>query len=521
MKFFSKLISAVMALGLTTIIVLNTTVVCYAGLVDYRYATAFGNDNTEEVFYLWHKVTGNAQKPLYEYLSDGDNLDNQYTRKDNKKTFRVMLVQNYRPETSLATDIALITVMGPLGIAMDYAINQLMGTSYLYYVADWTRIVYETSDNVGKSTAAVSGNKEIDINSDTFITRGAVRSFICDYDRKWIDGGGDHTGHLATEYVGTHRYHFYYPDEDDVNPKYTLTYTEGRSFSNLGAYDEAGNPWAGDKSGFGNISKNNDKAYYTGLDNGKFIQTWAVVQKGNGKMRILPYDYDGPDYTLGFRNEKDAGLCAAKYKDEQFEEFILYVGEECSSDMIESMNGNNKKGSLSAGGYRTITRATMLKKDEEFTIESDAVLFVDSLLILRGTINNAGIIIVEEGGCIVSWNNNNGTIINKNGDIIVRKNAGLFVHELQAENGLLQLYNPLYAKKATYSSGVIDKRPSGIASSDELENYKFIKIEKYVVDGKYVGYDLSFDASKFKLSGSGDVKIDKSVLQYEYGEPKN
>ncbi len=474
------------------------------------YPLAYGEKSTDEEFYVWHRVKSD-KVPMYKYLTDGATNEKEYL---DHKQFRVMII-NHATGTFSEDNIA-----GVEGTRSwwEWGMGQWHYDTYFQYLADWTRIKYDTINNYAvDSIVACNRNSQVKPLSESFITRGAQRSFVCSYAKQWVQGV-DHTDNLANQYSGLYKYNFYYPDKDDKKSIYTLSYCYDRRFGgchNFYVYDDNGWPCGmGVKSGSEMEHRLNvgleSKSIFT--NNGDFADTWALWSAGNDKtgnaeMRILAFDEGGTDYTLTFSAGAELMLNYAQEHDR----WVVFVGEPCSEELISNLCGTGTGGNVLGSGYRTISTPAILRKEEDFTIETEAALFVDTLLIVRGNLINKGILVVAPGAAIICWDGAGGKIVNDGGDIIVKKNGKVFVNEFEAQNQSLQLFDNLYAKKASVNSGVIASRNNAnVKGASNVNNYDFINVSKNAAQNE----GIVMDTSKFGVNGSGtSVYISKDVLK--------
>lgn len=118
--------------------------------------------------------------------------------------------------------------------------------------------------------------------------------------------------------------------------------------------------------------------------------------------------------------------------------FHVYIGEEIEPITVPSEDGRIlKSGTVNnfAGTYEIPEGMTLL-------IQEDAVLIVSGAILNQGTIENHGVILVKNYGCILSVSNAEGkitgNIINKDGDILIKEMGFLQVPQLyKMENSTL------------------------------------------------------------------------------------
>lgn len=519
-----RFLSLVLTVALT--VVVSATDTGYA-----EYPHAYDSASPDEEYYIWTRVDSD-RKPLYEYLSDGDNP--AYTTNSGaRKTFRVMLVHHYKRKfEDWAALRTLSTLWGGMDLAGDdsYDWKTIAGPggafyydTYMQTFADWTRFDYGNNNEWGGAITKAS-NKQLLVDQEQFVTRGAQRSFICDYDRQWVKGGGDSEGDLADKFEGIYRYHFYIPDEADRSPLLTLGYVQpGFSTGSPGDFflwDKDGKVW--DEDG-----KRSGQKYEKSEVGNMGHDTWAIYKMGTDSKRldnfkILSHDREDDDYALGIL--KSGNMYCNNWSENREDNengWMIYVGEPVPSNLLSNMKSSSND-SLSAGNSRTISSPVFLKRHEDFIIEEGAILFVDSTILLRGRIINNGLIIIGQNGGIISWGGDAGTLDCTGGDIIVKNNGAvqssaysggsMFVNTFKAKNQTLMLYSPVYFKNLTMDNCVLDIRNSNakLGKASNLDNYKNF-YNAYRNNGKFV---LDFHPSATKLTGNGDSFKQNNVVNH-------
>lgn len=268
-----------------------------------------------------------------------------------------------------------------------------------------------------------------------------------------------------------------YPEDEDYrNSKYMNT---KKTDSRVNAYQIFGS------NDDGTIGKTclayEDKTltngvYFTEPDNKKekVYTEWSITNVGkdgyeNNRRKFhiyieIPNEDDG---CLGFdEDEKEFMARPFSWISDESQLFI-YIGEKLTSNLLDS----SVFGGISTPGImQEFNGNLVIKKDTTLEIPKDTYFVVSGTIINEGTIKNNGVIIINEGGAILTMNSSQGDLKSTGGDILVLRGGFLYVpRNFVLENGSL-----------------INKGKTIIGSSVEIKN-------SVVVDDAYSywGYNLT------------------------------
>lgn len=461
--------------------------------MDHEYKTAHGVDNDSEDLYLWHrcKIDDNDMddKPLTDFLSD----------KSTKQTFRILLT--YREN----------------------------GDGQPYYIeANWTKAIFtkNTSDVAGTVLQAVStkDNQQVRVGDDTFITRGALRSFVAK-----ITGFKDFG--VFDAYRDTYQYALYAPNEADDGMdvigkdgvRLGITYDDTSEQVGLWFYDSDGNPCGNSSSASAWNNAAYKRSHFKNNGDNWFYEDWclAVTAGWAEKYTYQLVCEDTSGYNPKLCHSEKGGIYQGKAQNMMTVNknsgsdvssdnlWIVYVGEKIGT--ITHIDKGNSY--ISINGSYIVNSPAYIKEDQRISVEPGAVMFVNSILEIDGSIDNRGTIIVGDNALITgnaAGTNVNSAFYNGGGDLIIYKNGTVSMTRYTSEDGgqlillgackdnLLTRSN-IYLESGSvvdYSGSAGNGTNAGVKSCNGRTIRGFSGVQKK--DGKFI-----FNRGSAKIESSG------------------
>lgn len=297
-----------------------------------------------------------------------------------------------------------------------------------YYQADTSRWVRddEFGDNYGKSMINVDDTPQVQPGKKSFVTRGGLQAFyvekagICDW------GDSDYKGDYQ------YRMHPCNPGTDDINEEVTLCQTIGSAYRDVWYYDKAGQPVGNDAS----KEEWNDSYWFRNQYGSSISDRWTLTRYPGGMVGDCPAFVFTPMYMsrtavkprLKVDTLNGVVSLTSAYGCKWFGSdlhFGIYVGQPMDMEFATSSDTNFNY-------VAAFTSPYLIRRDQEYVVEKDGVLFVNDVVLIRGKIVNRGLIVVGNKGCIIQLDDDNSTqsITNEGGDLIVKKGGYVSVDEL-------------------------------------------------------------------------------------------
>ena len=376
----------------------------------HEYKTAHGEDNDSEDLYQWRMYKAWSSDEM------GDTPFSDYTsEKNTKQTYRVLLTY-----------------------------KDADGQTY-YIEANWTKAIFDGNHGgvVGTALQAVStkDNQQVRVGDDTFITRGALRSFVANIT------GFKHFGRFSG-YEDTYQYALYAPnatDDDKIDTigggRLALTYDAPSRLAGLWFYDGNGNP-LGNNSYAANWEKDAYKKSNF-INNGKneYCENWCLARAGERyTYQIVSADAESIKPKLCYSgNRGNRGLPENMMTVNGLDtygnaQWMVYIGEKIGT--ITHIDKGNSY--ISINGSYIVNSPAYIKENQRLSVEPGAVMFVNSILEIDGSIDNRGTIIVGDNGLITgnaAGTNVNSTFYNGGGDLIIYKDGTVSMTRYTSEDG--------------------------------------------------------------------------------------
>lgn len=336
-------------------------------------------------------------------------------------------------------------------------IAEYNGKTY-FYQADPSRWVRDGKfgDNYGKSMISAVKNPQVQPGKKSFVTRGGLQAFYVEK-KPWLCDWSD------DDYKGDYQYEIYpcEPGTDDINEEVTLWYTRGKGYDDVWYYDKEGQPVGNDAS----EEEWNDSYWFR--KNWMFTyENWTLSRYPDDKVAGCPafvftaQDMDGTDLHLMVDTLDGvvslSKTCTTLWSTSSVH-FGIYVGQPI--DMMFTTSSDTNFDYVAA-----LTSPYLIRKDQEYVVEKEGVLFVNDVVIIRGKIVNRGLIVVGNKGCIIQLDDEKSTqsITNEGGDLIVKKGGYISVDELiskERDGRLPQIVNYgniLAEKKIELEKSLVD-----------------------------------------------------------------
>lgn len=461
---------AVAAILMMTVMV-KDTYVAYAGQSWSWKPTYIGKDNDSDQLYEWIRL-------------DDDRTD-----------ISTLVKPSYHRKYQTSREYFSPAKMGMVKEVYDHEITcyrmllvaEYEGKTYFYQAdtSHWVRDGHY-GNNFGKSMINVDDTPQVQPGKKSFVTRGGLQAFYVEQKGtcNWSD----------SDCKGDYQYEIYpcEPGTDDINEEVTLWYTMGRTFYEVWYYDKYGQP-------VGNAASekqwNNDFWFRNNFD--QTYENWTLSRYPEGKVAGCPaFVFTPVDVGIGF----DPHLKVATFNgvvsltakggsswSNSYYHFGIYVGQPI--DMMFSTSSDTNFNYVAA-----FTSPYLIRKDQEYVVEKEGVLFVNDVVIIRGKIVNRGLIVVGNKGCIIQLDDENSTqsITNEGGDLIVKKGGYISVDELICKER--------------------DGRSPQIVNYGNILAEKKIELEKSVVDNSgqlYGGYVVKSQVLERKVVSTqrGDKKM--------------
>lgn len=428
-RIWKRTAAAILLVAIT----IKDTYVAYAGMSWAWHPTYSGEYNDSDQLYEWIRLDDDRTdistlvKPSYHGKIKGYN---PYSGKAYDKEFtcyRMLLIAEYEGKT-------------------------------YFYQADPSRWVRDGKwgDNYGKSMINVDDAPQVQPGKKSFVTRGGLQAFYVE--KKWICDWSD------DDYKGDYQYEIYpcKPGTDDINEEVTLWYTKGvGKVYDVWYYDRKGQPVGNDAS----------EAYWKDpfwfrADWGETYENWTLSRYPDDEVAGCPAFVFTPRYKTGndshLRVDTLDGVVSLTDTNSTLwstssVHFGIYVGQ--PMDMEFATSSDTKFDYVAA-----FTSPYLIRRDQEYVVEKDGVLFVNDVVLIRGKIVNRGLIVVGNKGCIIQLDDDDSTqsITNEGGDLIVKKGGYVSVDELISKERdgrwpqIVNYGNILVEKKIELEKSLVD-----------------------------------------------------------------